>query len=300
MDRLTPFADLQGTILLTLSPAGELSMTLSMLDVETGVVSPVPSSGGFVLMNGSYSPDGRSLAYIGSRTGALNLQVYVRDLEKKETRTITSSTSTSVSLINSKRLPEWSPEGTRIAYSAQNIQQPGEWIHEDIDRWVVLLADLSGNETIVTSSAYQPKWLPSGDALLVLKKDGVYRVGLSDKVETTIVDLGREVSIFTKMDLSDDGKRLAVTHREAKKIDIYDIVGENPLTVTHRKEISGDARDVFWPTFSPDGNYLVAQWVDHASGEISVIAYNMAQFQSRVVARLTGYNPDVVSVTDWR
>lgn len=297
-----PLTNLSGTIFLTLMPLSDSVFDLYTLNVLSGTVTAVSSSTDFALMTASYSPDRNKVAYIGSKvhsTGGYNFQVYVRDFSRGEVMSVTSSTSTGATLINSKRLPEWSPNGTRIAYTAQKISERGEGLHLELDPWVILVTDLSGKEEIITSGT-QPKWLPSGEALLVLRGDGVYRINLADRSFVKVLGFAQTAGINTQMDLSADGALFAVTNLAAQAIDMYDVTSQNPFTVEHRMTLFGEGGKAFWPVFSPNGEYLAALWIDRTAGTTHVVVYETESFRSKKVAELYGFNLDASYLTDWR
>jgi eukaryotic-like serine/threonine-protein kinase len=119
---------------------------------------PLPATEGF----GQLSPDGRRLAYIRARH-----QVWVFDLEVGTHRQLASGTASTLS-------PVWSPDGTRIAFSADRPGYPRAHIFaQDVngDTAVTHLGGASG------TTSRPDQWLADGTLLFTTgSPSDIYRL----------------------------------------------------------------------------------------------------------------------------
>src|SRR4030095_2441155 len=97
--------------------------------------------------------------------------------------------------------PTWSPDGSRLAYHryAQTIQELDSLGDDQI--WIYTLA--TGERSYLTTGR-TPSWSPLGDALAVIRGDGLYRVSVNGTSEARLTDFG---SYFPTW--SPDGQRIA-------------------------------------------------------------------------------------------
>jgi dipeptidyl aminopeptidase/acylaminoacyl peptidase len=117
----------------------------------------------------AWSPDGRSIAFIGlsptETPGLVDTRLYVLRPGASEPNTVVTQLAQRGGL----RFPTWSPDGTRIAYTT-GVPPPGQnykglaWVHiVDLTTGIdILLTGVPGS--LVTPDV---TWSPSGDLLLI-------------------------------------------------------------------------------------------------------------------------------------
>jgi len=172
------------------------------------------------------SPDGRRIAFSshrftsiywgGSRTCDAGLWVMGSD-------------STERTRIGDGRDPDWSPDGTRLAY------QTGD------GAIAVSNADGSGAHTVVAQGA-DPAWAPSGEAIAFGRGSSIYAVAPDGSGERLIT------SNAADPDWSPDGTRVVFTRLESRGLGLVDADGTARTALT----TSFDSE----PVWSPDGRRI--------------------------------------------
>ncbi len=155
----------------------------------------VPTGGGQEISVGRYasepgwSPDSRRLAFAANDRGA-NGQLYVFDLDTRSLRQVTSFASGLATDIRGI-VPFWSPDGTRIAFSAESHPAGGT------ANWDIYLvnADGSGLTRLTASAAneYVLGWSPDSTRLLFSsdrdrERMQLFVIGVDGSGETRLAD----------------------------------------------------------------------------------------------------------------
>ena len=157
---VSPALSPDGRWLVFLSERGEFSIEMYLADARTGRVvrrltraalDPHLWSLQFIQSAGSFDAAGKRFAYASVERGRPVLNVYDLDRQRVEKKLKLSG-------LEEAFHPTWSPDGSRIAFSAQS----GGWT----DLFVVELA--SGKLTRLTNDAFaalEPAWSPDGAQL---------------------------------------------------------------------------------------------------------------------------------------
>jgi TolB protein len=107
------------------------------------------TSGSGVDVGAAFSPDGRSIAFMGNMEG--NPDIYISDHRGQNLRRVTQLKSVEAS-------PTWSPDGKRIAFVSDRYGQPHIF---------VMNVDGSGVRRVTFDGVYNtsPAWSPKGDLI---------------------------------------------------------------------------------------------------------------------------------------
>ena len=167
----------------------------------------------------SWSPDGTRVAFSsdrererGSQGGRVSgsWQIYIANTDGSGERRLLDHP-------DDDRMPVWSPDGTRIAFTAQPIPNVPE---APVSRVMVVNSDGSGLRKLAEDlNAGLPRWSPTGDAILLTGHDeDIHLVDLATgNVRNLTGSPGREVEAV----FSPDGSRVAFTSNRSGTQDIY-------------------------------------------------------------------------------
>ena len=120
---------------------------------------------------GAFSPDGRQIVFVSDRTGVG--QIYVMDADGGNMTQLTFDDAWK------DQLPDWSPDGSKIAYAAGD---PGDIL--------VMNADGTDQHTIVGGPAddFGSAWSPDGDQIAFIRfDDRAVRVANADGSDVHVV-----------------------------------------------------------------------------------------------------------------
>jgi TolB protein len=197
----------------------------------------------------SLSPDGKHVVYIGPSIKGPADGLYVTDLDSGDTSRLPGTTKGDLN-------PLWSPDGSKIAFtrgpSSGLIGAPGSY------RIMLMDADGSNLQQLTDDNDvnYAVTWMPDGEHLVTNRpsQDGVDFYSMD--VQTGESSLMFSNNYNGSVAVSPDGKRLAF--EKMLPLDKYGLFVSN-LDGSHRIQLGdGDPYIVTIPTWSPDGNWLIA------------------------------------------
>lgn len=286
---IDPFSSLSGKLYLTLSPMDKNRTRLYKYNLSTKELLHIAPLGIFAITP-AISPDTTETAmvmYPQTGTATTTLQIFIRNRLNGNSRQVTTSSTVS------KRVPDWSPDGTKIAFTAQTASNKSFLTPND---WNVYVTDLSGKETLITSGSY-PKWSPDGKKLILLKNDGLYLYNLASTTATAEKKLwGGTIDLSMKIALNASRDTLAWTDASSEKMLIFSVNFTNE-SITPQKRITTFG---FWPVFSPDGKYVVVQEGDNAADlNPRLTAYNLSTGDKKEILDLQAFNPQKMFLTYW-
>jgi len=221
------------------------------------------------LMSPSWSPDGRSLAYVSFEGGASS--VYVQDLASGQRVRVSARSG-----INGA--PAFSPDGTRLALALS--RRDG-----NVDVYTLVLATqvltrLTDSPAIDT----EPAWSPDGTQVYFTSDRGgspqVYRVPAGGGAVQRVTFEG---NYNARPRVSADGKSLAVVtlDRSAYRIAVVDIARRATRVLTNGRQDES-------PSFAPNGAMLIYATRDGRRGVLATVSVD-----GSVQQRLAGGEGDI-------
>lgn len=301
--------DLKGIVRLTLadkkSNKNNLPFGLYVIDLGMAKRKAMLNLGdGYFNKTEHMSPDGLLGAYASFPSTSDKeekqkvAQIFTRHLETGERNQITKSGALF------KRNPEWSPDGRRIAFMARVADSASiiSASESDLKKWSVFVTDLQGQEQLISDGAY-PQWLPDSQHLIISREDGLYLCSLVDNQCKSVLNLlaYADASLSAKMDLSRDGQMIAYANPHAGIMLLIKILSLEPFQLGAPQVVK---TRIFWPVFSEDGKYLIAEEVDQGVPEDKttprLVAYKLDTMEKATLLDLDDFWQDKMFITDWR
>jgi Tol biopolymer transport system component len=312
----------QGSLFLTLAPQ-ETQKEAHIYKYDIGASSLTPMfSEENITYTASLSPNGTELVYGSVPIDHAStfvypysefLQLYVQDMNTSAVRRVSSFTQDAVL----KRHPAWSPNSTRIAYTAfLSTTTPN--IFYIPNNWSVYVIDEQGVEARVGVGTH-PVWSPNGRDILALINSGLVLYNLDTETRHEVfkfadVDAGAFALTPMTITVSDDKTHLAWVnpYREGGFTSIFSIESWDPFTMKLDQKLPVT---LLSPVFSPDGTYLAGISVDASNtnfneatsvGTENLIGAELAVYNLET-KEMTSLHPlsefsqkiDLMYVSDW-
>ncbi|MBI2956964.1 MAG: serine/threonine-protein kinase [Acidobacteria bacterium] len=212
----------------------------------------------------TWSPDGRSLAYVSDAAG--NLDIYVQQIGGGRAIRLTDSEADDAQ-------PAWSPDGTRIAFvSARAYPEKrlsalinmGNWqgffAGRNGDVWV--MPALGGSARRLAENAYYPAWSPDGKKLVyqALRDErwGLWVQEVDTDTPARLLEVGPVTTpipwhpVISQPAWSPDGEWIAFTAGWAASLHIYAVPAEGGAG----RRLTEEGSSALMPSWSPDGRWL--------------------------------------------
>lgn len=168
--------------------------------------------------------------------------------------------------------PQWSPDGSRIAYVSFERRKPIVFIHNLADGSRSVLANYEGSNSA-------PAWAPDGKRLaVVLTKDGTSNIYGINADGSGLTRLTNTASIDTEPNFSPDGKYILFTSDRAGSPQVYRM----------RADGEGEAERMTYegnynvtPRYSPDGKSFI--FIHRNEGRFNVAAQDIGSRQMQIL-----------------
>jgi len=212
-----------------------------------GVPVEVANTGLLRIKNLTISADGKTIAYSAPMMTGGILSISLSPVSSE-------ATSAPVSITQGtnyrKALPNFSPDGRRIAY----VDFRGG-INQDI--WVM---DSDGKNPVqlTTDPAidWAPSWFPDNDRIAFQSnrqgRQAFWSISTKSGKETLLVDPGLAIAFPM---LSPDGKQIAFNSTKSGTINVWVV----PVEGGEPRQLTFDDEQAGWPCWSPDGRLIAFQ-----------------------------------------
>jgi hypothetical protein len=200
-----------------------------------------------------------------------------------------------------KKETHYKREGSRLLNGEGVVfmayEEEGEEVNLVANDWNIYKVDSNGKESFITN-AIHPFVSPDGKKFLALRTRGLYLFDVGTGEGQLVSDLNFGVSMTTQMDLSDDGKLLAISNSGESEIIIFNIDNWEDFSLVEKSRIT--EASISWPKFSmKNKGYLVAEEA-LLGGEINLVVYNLETKEKYSIADLTDYEHNYMWVNDWK
>lgn len=166
---------------------------------------------------------------------------------------------------------------------------------EDITKFPfsVYLTSLDDKKTSKVATGAFPEWV-NANSFLYVTSDGLHLYNVLSGKDT--VAFQAELKNNTKIDVSNDGKLVALVVPDAQKVFIlnYDSIQG---TLSHKGDIDVLA---YWAVFSPAGDQVLVQYQDQKQTSPEILVYNINNLKEPFLRKvLEGFNNDSLFINDW-
>lgn len=211
------------------------------------------------------------IAFSGSK-GARVKEIYIADYDGANMLQVTHHNAISI-------LPQFSPDGTRIAYFSYKDRFPFLYVY---DRRTGQSTPLSTRSGLNNSPAWSPD---SSKIALTLSKDGNTEIYIKNPDGTGEQRLTNDKGSDTSPCFSPDGRQIAFVSDRGGRASIY-VMGADGSNQRRLYRSSGNAYDPIW---SPDGNHIA--FIGERSGEgLEVYMMDADGSNIRQLTSSGGYN----------
>jgi Tol biopolymer transport system component len=230
----------------------ETFLPASLKSVE---ITSWPSAPGEVYSVGSFSPDGKVIAFTSARSGSKN--IWVKQTASGEAIQITKDDFANEN-------PIWSPTGEEIAYFSIRGNHPGIWRIPAFGGAPTLIA------TLEDGSAWPRRWSKNGSMIYYESKRNLFSLDIKSGRATQLTDLSAARVNSDSISISPDERQIAYISTAG---DGRSGVWVAPLRGGAARQIANDAghnRNAIW---SPDAKSVL--YSANIDGVYQIFAANL-------------------------
>ncbi|MFH1979130.1 MAG: hypothetical protein ABII97_01985 [Patescibacteria group bacterium] len=267
-------------------------------DFETGAVEEFFAPSAATIITGGISSDGSKVV---ASTNHYSKDVHYFQLytlkDDGKVKRITDSRTIR------KREPQWSPNGDKIVFSAlddvsDHLKLPELTASGDISS-MVYVTDLDGNEVRISDGSH-PRFLPSGNQVLILKKDGLYVFEADGSKGKKVWHMNEGNAFFNMhLDLSGVSDMVAWSLFDEGEILLIKMESWDPFV---GKIVDRIKTHALWPKFSPDGEKLAMIEVDYdwaGWANPKLVSFDLKTSEKRFLADLEGFSQFFMTLDSW-
>jgi len=217
----------------------------------------------------SFSPDGRSIAYISNRGGQWD--VYVGLVSGGSPVRVTNDG-------NLEQRPRWSPDGSKLAFG--RVNEKGL-----VDIWVV--SALGGNARRIITNARYPAWSPDGRQIAYASGGMLWLSDASGANPRAVTRSELPVAHFQPA-FSNDGRSLAFLRRRDgpyAELAVVDVATGAVRELTHDRALA------LSPVWSPDGRFIY--FSSSRGGTLNIWKMSVASGEARLITAGVGEDAEI-------
>ncbi|AGF47136.1 TolB protein [Candidatus Kinetoplastibacterium desouzaii TCC079E] len=202
------------------------------------------------------------LAYIAKKNDIFELQI--SDYNGQNSQTALRSSEPIIS-------PQWSPDGTKIAYVSFESGRPIIYIHDLFNTQRIILADHKGSNSA-------PSWSPDGTKIaLSMTKTGLSQIYMLDLKDKNFRRIIQSSACDTEPSFSPDGQYIVFTSDRSGSQQIYltDIYGQKVRRLTFNSIYNGS------PKFSTDGKKIV--YVKNVNNKFQICSIDLSSGEESMI-----------------
>lgn len=277
-----------GSIYLSLSPKKEETTGVYKYSFDKKTLLPyyLPKNG--VAFTGTFKASSSELL-VAEALNNKNIQI-------SQISSNGSSTLITNSEIQSKRHPSYSAPYSAVIFAGK------EKVSKDLGKpndFNVYIKKEGEKERFLTQGS-MPVLTPDGKSVVVIRDDGLHKVGLMGsstehiwKTENPGTEFNQQFSISSK------GKYIAWSYPDGGYIYVLEVSSWSPFKADIKYTIKSHA---FWPVFSPDENYIAFEEVEWTNPptKAKLVVMDLISLKRNMVQDLDDFEQLSLFINEWK